>query len=236
MGVNRGRPTANVDGTPPQTLPRQGRYTEEFSIPLSPQHFALADEGSYFVAITPTAGTGIIGHAAPTTFDETKPYLLLYNASTTNRVYPQFITFYETVASVGGTRMQFTVATDTGNRRSSGGTAAVVNNVNQDESRAAEATVYVGAVTAAAATSSRRLLGNYPFRGTIDIIEDSYTLFFGAPGAGYGSGSRVATVQDHARVLPPVVVGPLQSLLVHQWAGSQTTGPTWEVVMGFVER
>ena len=33
----------------------------------------LADEGSYFTAITPTSGTGIIGHAAPTTFDEAKP-------------------------------------------------------------------------------------------------------------------------------------------------------------------
>ena len=197
---------------------------------------ALADEGSYHVAITPTAGTGIIGHAAPTTFDETKPYLVLYNASTTNRVYPQFITFYETVASAGGARVQFTIATDTGNRRSSGGTAAVVNNVNQDDSTTAAATVYVGAVTASAASSSRRLLGNYPFRGTIDIVEDSYTLWFGGAGAGYGSGSRVATVQDHARCLPPIVVGPLQSLLVHQWAASQSTGPTFEVVMGFVER
>ena len=237
MGVYRNRPTAAEDANPAVVSEaRLGRYKEQYSYPLTSKEMALADEGTYFVAITPTAGTGIIGHAAPTTFDEAKPYLLLYNASTTARVYPQFVTFYETVASVGGTRMQFTLAADTGNRRSSGGTAAVVNNVNQDSTITAAATVYVGAVTAAAATSSRRLLGNYPFRGTIDIVEDSYTLVFGAPNGGHGSNSRVATVADSVRMLPPVCIGPLQSFLIHQWAGSQSTGPTWEVVMGFVER
>ena len=234
MAIARSRPTAVTDGSPRDTT-RQGRYNEDHVIPLSARDWAFADEGSSYVAITPTAGTGIIGHAAPTTFDETKPYLSFYNASTTNRVYPLFLTLYETVASVGGTRLQLTIATDTGNRRSSGGTAMTVNNTNQDSSNASALTAYVGAVTASAASSSRRLLGNYPFRGTIDIIEDSYTLQFGGFG-GHGSNSRVATVADSVRNVPAIVIGPLQSLLIHQWAGSQSTGPTFEVVFGFVER
>ena len=237
MGVYRARPSAAEDSNPAVASEvRLARYKEYYTYPITNKEMAYADEGSYYVAITPTAGTGIIGHAAPTTFDETKPYMSIYNASTTNRLYPQFVTFYETAASVGGTRMQFTLATDTGDRRSSGGTAAVVNNVNQDSSNLSSATIFVGAVTAAAATGSRRLLGNYPFRGTIDIIEDSYTLVFGAPNGGHGSNSRVATVADSVRMLPPVCIGPLQSMLIHQWAASQTTGPTWEVVMGFVSR
>lgn len=235
MGIFRTKPNPQFDNLAGGVGTRAGRYGEGYSLTPTSKEWLLADEGSYFTARTPTPGTGIIGHAAPTTFDETKPYLLLYNGGQ-NRIYPQFLRLHETVASVGGARVQFTVAVDTGNRLSSAGTALTTQNVNMDDNTASAAVVTVGAVIATAATASRRVVDHVVFRGTIDIIEDVYELVFaGSDGAG-AAGSRVATVQDFAKMLPPVVIGPGQSLLIHQWAASQSTGPTFQVTLGYVER
>src|SRR3990167_697244 len=231
MGTSRTRPVATPDGSARNE--RWARYGESYVDGSLNRDQSFAGEGTYFVAITPTAGTGVIGHAAPTTFDEAKPYLVLYNGGS-NYIYPQFLTLYETVAGIGHTRVQFTLSVDNTDRRSSAGTALVINNVNMTSDITSGATGYVGAVVGTAATGARRLLGNYPFRGTIDIIEDSYTMIFGGHSGGSHSASRVATVQDHVRVVPPVVIGPGESFLVTQWAGSQSTGPTFEVVLGFV--
>ncbi len=235
MGIFRDRPNPQADNVNGGNGSRAGRYGEAYSAQLSSKEFFLADEGSYFTARTPTPGTGIIGHPAPTTFDETKPYILLYNGGQ-NRVYPQFLRLHETVVSTAATRAQFTVAVDQGNRYSSAGTALTINNCNMDNSYASAVCGYVGAVVATAASASRRVLDHIVFRGTIDVVEDVYEIVFGgSDGAGSG-GSRAATVQDMARLAPPVVIGPGQSLLIHQWAGSQSTGPTFQVTLGFVER
>lgn len=224
--------TDNLYGGPPN---RAGRYGEAYVSPILGRDTFAADEGSYFMAITPTPGTGIIGHAAPTTFDETKPYLVLYNGGS-NRIYPVFLRLHTTVVSVGDARTQFTVVVDDGNRYSTGGTALTKNNVNMDSSRATAASIYVGAVTATAASSTRRVLDHIVFRGTIDVVEDVFEIQFGAPiGGGFGS-SRVATVMDSSRSTAPVCIGPGDSMLIHQWAASQSTGPTFQVALGYIER
>jgi hypothetical protein len=194
-----------------------------------------AEAGVFFTAITPTPGTGIIGHAAPTTFDETKPLITLYNSSSDKRIFPVFLRMNVTVVSVGGARVQFTVCTDDGNRRSSAGTAMTVNNCNSGSSTASAATAHIGAVVATAATAQRRILSNILFRGTIDVVEDVYEIAFGGVGAGASVGSRPATVMDSTRMAPPVCLEPGDSLLIYQWAGSQSTGPTVEATFGFVE-
>lgn len=214
---------------------RASTYGDAYSLNVSSKEWVAADEGSYFIARTPTPGTGIIGHAAPTTFDETKPYILLYNGGS-KRIYPQYIRLHETVASVGGARVQFTIVVDSGNRYSSAGTALSIVNPNMDSNAGSGASGYVGAVVATAASGSRRVVDHIVYRGTIDIIEDVYEMVFAASdGSGMG-GSRAATVQDMARLAPPVVIGPNQSLLIHQWAGSQSTGPTFQVSFGYIER
>lgn len=238
MAYQSSLPTKNGDSSVVSTPSRTGAYNEAYVTSMSNKEFFFADEGSYFTAITPTSGTGIIGHAAPTTFDEAKPYLCLYNSSTSKSLYPQFISFNETVASVGGTAMRFVPCVDNGNRYSSAGTALTINNNNGASSIATVVTTaFVGAVVATAATAGRRNYGDIVFRGTtIDIIGDHYTIVFGAPSSNGGASSKVATLIDSSRVAPPIVVGPGQSFLLHQWAGSQSTGPTFQVQMGWVER
>lgn len=228
--------TRRADNATSGAADRAGAYGEQYQIPLTNKEFTFADEGSYFLAMTPTPGTGIIGHAAPTTFDEAKPYLVIYNASPTKRVYLQYIRFNVTVVGVGHTRVQYTLAVDNGNRRASAGTALTINNVNGASSNAFTGEAWVGAVVGTAATGARRVLGNHLIRGTIEVVEDLYTLVFGSPdGVGPGA-SRVATVEELSRSLPPVIIGPGQSFLLHQWAGSQSTGPTMEVQVGMVQR
>lgn len=214
---------------------RASAYGDAYALQISSKEWVAADEGGYFVARTPTPGTGIIGHAAPTTFDEAKPYLVLYNAGQ-KRIYPQYLRLHSTVASVGGARAQFTVCVDTGNRYSSAGTALTIVNPNMDSVMTSGASGFVGAVVGTAASGSRRIVDHIVFRGTIDIIEDVYEMVFAASdGSGMG-GSRAATVQDMARLAPPVVIGPGQSFLIHQWAASQSTGPTFQVSLGYIER
>lgn len=228
--------TRRADNATSGAADRAGAYGEQYVIPVTNKEFAFADEGSYFLGITPTPGTGIIGHAAPTTFDETKPYLTIYNSSALKRIYLQFIRFNVTAVSVAAVRVQYTLALDDGIRRSSAGTQLTVNNVNGDSDAAFDGNAFVGAVVAAAATPARRILGHHVIRGTIDVVEDLYTLSFGAPdGTGPGS-SRVATVQEVSRVCVPVIIGPGQTFLLHQWSASQTTGPTMEVQVGMVQR
>jgi hypothetical protein len=215
---------------------RTNGYGELVSISPSNKEFFSAVEGSQYIAVTPTPGTGIIGHPAPTTFDETKPYLLIYNGHASKTLYPQYLHLHETVASIGGARVQFTVAVDAGNRRSSAGTALVISPANS--AGAANTTVlgWVGAVVASAQTSARNLLGNVVFRGTIDIIEDDYQIVWGAGDGVGGSSSRVATVAEVSRSLPPMAVPPGYSLLLHQWAAAQSTGPTHEVIFSYILR
>ncbi len=229
------RPTKNADSSTVGTPDRAGSYGEAYVAPVSNKELFSADEGSYFVAITPTAGTGVIGHAAPTTFDEAKPLFVFYNGGTKN-IYPQFLHLHETVASVGGARVQLTFTMDDGNRRSSAGTALVSANTHSGSANTSGLIAYMGAVVGTAATAARRLLGNVVFRGTIDIIEDDYLIVWGDPGGLGGSSSRAATVAEASRVVAPMVIAPGDSLCITQWAAAQSTGPTFEAIFGYIER
>ena len=235
MAIARDLPSAGADGPSVVTPSRTGTYGEAYASVVTNKELFTADEGSYFTAITPTPGTGIIGHAAPTTFDEAKPYIVLYNSGT-KRIYPQFLRLYNTVVSVGDTRVQFTITTDVGNRRSSAGTALTISKSRLGASASSGAVGFVGAVIGTAATGARVIHDNIVFRGTIDVVEDCYEIVFGGLGGGNSTASRVATVMDASRTTAPIVVEPGNSLCIVQWAGSQSTGPTYAVTLGFIER
>ncbi len=215
---------------------RLDNYGELVAMAVSNKELFSVVEGSHFVAVTPTPGTGIIGHAAPTTFDEAKPYIVIYNGHSSKTLYPQFLHLHETVASVGGARVQFTITTDVGNRRSSAGTAMTVSSTNTGVTNDATTVAYIGAVVGTAATSARRIIANVVFRGTIDIIEDDYQIVWGAPDGVGNSSSRVATVAEVSRVVPPMGIGPGSSMCITQWAAAQSTGPTLEAYFSYLLR
>ena len=235
MAIARDLPTLSADGTSAITPTRTGSYGEAYANVISNKELFTADEGSYYTAITPTPGTGIIGHAAPTTFDEAKPYIVLFNGGT-KRIYPQFLRLYETVASVGGAIAQFTITSDVGNRRSSAGTAMTISKARLGASASSAAVGFVGAVVGTAATGARVIHDHIVFRGTIDIIQDCYEIVFGGLGGGNSNSSRAATVMDASRTAAPLVIEPGNSLCVTQWVTGQSTGPTFMVTLGYIER
>jgi hypothetical protein len=236
MAVQNALPTLNPDSTA-ATPSRSDPYLGAWTMPTTNKEFGSVAEGSYFVGITPTSGTGIIGHAAPTTFDVTKPYLLLYNSSTTKTLYPQFITLTTTVASIGATVVRFVPVIDAGNRYSSAGTALTINNANGASTIATAATTAFCGAVIATTTATGKNYGDIVFRQTtINIIGDVYTIVFGAPSSNGGAASIAATLSEFSRVAPPLAVGPGQSFLLHHWGASMSTGPTFEVQAGWIER
>lgn len=239
MAINRARPTSTADATSVATPSRAGGYGEAYTNAISNKELFAADEGSHYVAVNPTPGTGIIGHAAATTFDETKALLTLYNGNSSYvRVYLQSLLLDVTVVGVGHTRDQFTFTLDTGNLVSSGGTTLTQSNVNMDSSNTSGIVATFGAVVCSAATAARRLLGNYVVKGAnIEVVWDQFEFICGAVGGSTTLATTPTTTAAHfSRHMPPIVIGPGQILKVHQWAASQSTGITFEPVINFIVR
>lgn len=212
------------------------------SQPISSKDWRSAFEGQRFIAITPTAGTGIIGHAAPTTFDEAKPIFVLFNGNAAKscvNIYPQQLRLVCSVISTGGTGSKFTFTSDVGNRISTPATALVIANTNTGATVPSQAVISFGAVVGTAATTQRRLLGNYTPRGAVvENVWDEYTFTWGAtdgaPSTGINSAASTAYASNFK--LPPVAVAPQTSLCIVQWKASQSVGPTFEVQFDYIER
>ena len=202
--------------------------------PLTGRDTQAASTGVYFVAINPTAGTGIVGPVS-TTFDEAKALMTVYNSSTTVTIYPLALALHVTVVGTTGTRQNFTHTIDDGNRYSSGGTALTTANTNSGSTTASAATITFGALVTTAASGSRRLLGNNQIReAAIEIVGDRYEWNFG--GAQSQSGSRVATVADFHQSLPSVAIAPGDTWVLHHWRGAITVGVTFEANFSYLER
>lgn len=201
----------------------------------------LADLGNYFVAFTPTPGTGIIGTGSVQAFTETTPCFVLYNSGSLN-IYPMMLRTHLTV--VGATasiaeNMTFTL--DTGNRFSSisVGVALTVSNLNMTSTTASGAVIYAGGVVATAASGSRRIVGHVQKKHTvIEVVHDTTVYQWGGTNAvSYSSVAGNTTTPTYsAHCLPPCVVGPGQSLVIVEWAAAQTTGSTNEYLFSYVEK
>lgn len=236
MAINRALPTPQADTTAVATPQRTGTYGEAFVLPISGKEFCSVDEGSYFMALTPTPGTGIIGTVSIAAITAVSPTMVIYNGHASKYLYPQFLNLHETVVSTSGARVQFTFYIDTINRYTSGGTALTINNTNSGSSLSSGVLGYVGGIVAPAAGAAQRLVDHVVFRGTIDVVEDQYEFIFGGLGGGMVTGPQATTVQHFSATLPPVAIAPGGSLVMHQWAGSQANAPTYEYRFGFISR
>ena len=238
MSVNTSLPSgAAGDNTASQQLGRTTGYQESIVAPVFGRDMWSVAEGSRYVAVNPTAGTGILGHAAPTTFDETKAFLYLYNGGS-RTIYPQMLRLIDTVVSVGGTRIQFNQTIDVGNKLSSGGTTLTKSNLNMGSGNTSGAVITAGAAVLSAATGSRRLLGNQVIKGAnIDVVWDQFEFVWGTTGGSSGGALTPTTVaQQFTQAYPPVAIPPTYGMAIYLWAASMSTGPTFEVIFDYIER
>lgn len=202
---------------------------------------ATGINGAYFTASNPTPGTGIVGHAAPTTFDDTKPYLYVFNAGQ-KTIYPMYLRLTVTVVPTGTTSMRFTQALEPPNATAatkyvSGGTVLASVNSNVQSNNPSSAQIAAGAVVASAKSATRRVVCNQTYRTVIGVVGDVYQLCWAThdqidPASLITTGTAVANV---AFGYPPVAIGPNSSFLVHQWASGQSVGPTFEIEFAYCE-
>lgn len=200
-----------------------------------------ADQGEYFVAITPTPGTGIVGTASVQAFTETTPIFVLYNSGTKN-IYPMaWRTHCTVVGATASIAENLTFTLDAGNRFStiSVGVALTVNNLNSGSTTASGAVAYAGGVVATAATGARRVVGHIQQKHTvIEVVHDTMSVVWGGTNAvSYSSVVGNTTTPTYsAHNLPPIVIAPGYSLVVVEWAAAQTTGSTREHMFSYIER
>lgn len=237
--VRRVRPPKLPDATVAEN--RATDYGEQIVSVLTPKHYALADEGSYFVTTNPTVGTGLPTIAAPTTFVATSPFLLVYNAAPAasgKRIYLDYLRLICTAPGTGGTALHLAVTVDVArtDKWTSGGSLLVPVNPNMDSDLAAIARVYAGALLAAAAPQAR-LLGHAPLRTAIPVINDVYCVNFG--GHEYTGDSVLvsgAAIAQRYIPHPPVIIGPQQWAAVNLWLPAQSVASSFEVELGHWER
>ncbi len=219
---------------------RVSQYGEVMTQSLTGGKMAgLADEGTYFVATNATPGTAIAGIAAADGYDVLETLFYLHvSSSATKRIYMDFLHLTCAAAGTNGTNFSLAITTDDTARRSSGGTAITPVNVNNASSQATSTdAVYFGAVVTAAASASAKLAWHGLQRTVIKVIGDQYTLDFG-PGHIPATGMPLeGTTQIHAvRKVPPLVLNPGDSLMVHEYAASQTVAAQYQFACGWWER
>src|SRR3990167_1063370 len=211
---------------------RQSNYGDHYVVDVGQGRPNLGDEGTYFTAITPTPGTGIVDGAVAT-FVETTPSLLIYNGPSNNRLFLDFIRYTTTVVSTASEQVQFTNTIDSGNRWTSGGTTLTVNGVNMDGGLdACGIAIRKGIITAKGASASRRVHSHTIYRwATLEVVGDVYEMNFGEPAT--QSRTNVATVSTFSRGEAPLVIGPDQSFVQVGWGTNMSTGPTHQIELGF---
>lgn len=228
--ANRVQPSRTADGS--NVTARATRYGEQQVQLVGGGISALADEGSYFTACTPTMGTAItLTGATQASFVATTPNVLIRNNDSAGgaRIFLDFARFDFATGGTAGTRVEYAVLVDGTNRYSSGGTVLTVANANMDSANTGIALAYAGAITATAASGSVRNLYRGSLSAAIPAAGESYFLAFGDTGSGNTHVGKGATNG-------PVVIGPGHSALIYLWLPSQTAAPTAEVSLGWWER
>ncbi len=203
-----------------------------------------ADQGQYFVAITPTPGTGIIGGGSVQAFTETAPIFLFYNPGPYS-VYPMSLRTHLTVVGSNATPTidYWTFSMDLGNRWSSAGTTLTSVNTGNVNVKSA-GFIKFGAVVATAATPSRRIIGHITSKaddesdGGLEVIHDTLMFQWGdtVTGSSHATRANTTTPTYAGYGLPPCVIGPNMSLVIVRWSASQVTGSTNEVQFSWMEK
>lgn len=200
---------------------------------------------NYFTVRNTTPGTGIAGHAAPSSSDNTKPVLYLFNGSATSRLYIDFIRVRMTAIGAGATTTDVAVYLDHAGAatRTGGGTQVTpVGNtsvpVNQPNGiqPASAVTAFIGAV--ATTPVAAKLVAATRVRSVVPVVEDSYFFAFSPEAqtfAAEGASSGVAIYQANIP-MPPVVVGPLDVFEFVVWGASQSGAHSFDIEAGWYER
>lgn len=205
----------------------------------------VALEGSYFVAQTPTPGTGIVlTSATGTTYSDTNSILGVNNLSAAGGPSAKFIILdyiklIITAAGTAGTDSHVNGRLDIG-AGVTAGTVLTKMNVNGLFASGDEvADWHAGAVTTTAKTNQARIMGRAELRKAAApcyIVGDQIYLRFGVI---EGVAAQAITPTTAAIVvipMPPVVIPPGWSWVLNEWMAGRTAAQSAEVEIGYIVR
>lgn len=231
--VSQTLPTISADGTSIQ--PRLNDLGEQFMVPIGSGTYGPVSEGSYFKATNPAFGTAFAPSiAAATAFSETQASIIVRNSAGSGGrdIYLDYIRIWYATAGAGQTSLEAVAQIDNANRTGTGGAAATVINVNNGYANTSVGVVTVGAITAGAASSSRKL-GQWRMKSAITAVGDEYLFQF-------GSVDSVSTAPGAAKVVVPGPVylpaGANHSFMLHLYGAAQSAAGTVHLDMGWWER
>lgn len=237
--VSRALPGIRLaDGSLDTESLRRSGYGEEYVIPFSVR--VAADEGGYFVARNATPGTGQAGHAAPTTHDTAKPFVMLKNGAEAGgmRVYLDYLKLLVTAAGSSGTLNYATHTVDKNRTPGSGGVALTVVNVNPQSTRSTVLSLALaGPVVPGESNSAEaRIVAHQRARTVIPVVGDILLFNFGGDPVPSGAVMAGTTELDRIIHCPPIVLGPGDSYHLVLWRASQSGAASYEVEIGFWQR
>ena len=241
--VHRIKPDANPEYTDEEF--RLTKYGELYVSPLTQTNHMIADEGSYYIASSPTPGTGLAFAVTAAASDTAGNFLFIKNndnvsdSPNTKRLYLHYIRLICTVAPATATAGQFKLNADSflTQRYTSGGTALSPQSANMDTGNVSICQIYAGALTTVALSNSSRQLGRGVIRSVIPVVNDEYIFHFGSTDFEANQSLATATAIRESIPCGPVILAPQQSATLGLWfPGNATTAASFEIEVGYWER
>ena len=222
-----------IDGAIDTEGLRRSGYGEEYVHVFDPR--VAVDEGSYRLLRNATPGTGVAGHAAPTTFDNTKPFIML-QAGPEKRAYLDFIKLVVTAAGTAGTLNYATHVLDPDASYTSGGGDLTTVNPNGD--LANQSGLLLAKIGAAVATAggNERVVAHQRARTVIPVVGDVLLFKFGSEPQVSGMVLEGTTELERIIHCPPVILAPSMFYKLVLWRASQSGAASYEVEIGLWER
>ena len=236
--ISRKRPTPLADGQVDSSPIRLTPYGELAVSPMG-KLVQLADEGSYFTIINPALLTGLATIAAPVTGADIEPFIIIRNNDVVGgkRIYPDYIRLLCSAAGTAGTDLHVAVKLDNVPRYTSGSTLTTTpKNTNMASGEQSIAQVYAGPLVAAAASVAQRIIAHTQLKDHIPLTGDEYILKFGHEATPSHPDKLSAVSAGYVAGMPPVVLGPGDSMLVHLFIVTQSAASSNELDMGWYER
>lgn len=251
--VSRDLPQADVDGGREGEPVRIGRYDEQYNLSLVPTKHLLADEGSYYIATTPTPGTGI-AMTISTGFVDTVAMFAIKNTCNPSgplgckRIYLDYLRLILLgTAPTAVVSRHFAFKRSPADREpTTAANKTIMTAVNMANAAGrgsiARPLSYsaAAAMTVPASAPSDPVVGRCALPTGLGVSGDEYVVKFGGEDMSHKVGLTAVRATDPARIIthaPPIIIEPGEWLVIHEWCLTEATnGPTFEHELAWWER
>lgn len=205
---------------------------------------AAALEGSYYIARTPTPGTGItLTSATGTAFSATNGIVGINNNDVKDDGRSIILDFITVILTAAGTAATSAYTVGQLDRLAKASGATTLSNFNVNGGLPADdavADIHAGAITIATAETGNapRYLGGQVHRKAAApafVIDDVITWAFGRESFG-NDAIIAATAINVVLGMPPVVIPPGWTFNLLEWAVGRTAAQSAEVIVGYMVR